>query len=85
MDDLSFERLQYYLARVQGIAASSEDLGLKRARSDGLITDLLRELAQRLSEDDRIMVLAVVRKHEQLWSVSSGVHVQEPCSERCRK
>jgi ParB-like chromosome segregation protein Spo0J len=71
MKSLSYERLYYYLARLDELRESHEDIGLRRARADGLITDLLRELAQLLPEDDRILVLAIVGKHDRLWSVSS--------------
>jgi hypothetical protein len=84
MNSLSFERLYYYLACLDTLRESREDIGLRRARADGLMTDLLRELAHGLPEDERILVLAIVGKHEKLWVVSSA-RSMDGRPERCRK
>lgn len=72
MKSVSLERLWLYLERLDELRWSHEDIGLRRARADGLITDLLREVADVLSEDERILVLAAVGKHDRLWSASSS-------------
>jgi hypothetical protein len=52
-DDQWRRLLRRYLARFHELVGSEEDMGMKRARSDGELTMLLAELALRLSPDER--------------------------------
>jgi hypothetical protein len=64
--------LRRYLARFYELATNEEEMGAKRARSDGQLTMLLEEIALRLPPDEQELVQEMIAVHNALWQPSQA-------------
>jgi hypothetical protein len=64
--------LRRYLARFHELASNEQDMGIKRARSDGQLTMLLEEIALRLPPDEQELVQEMLVIHDALWQPSQA-------------
>lgn len=64
--------LQRYLAHWYELAANEEEMGTKRARSDGQLTMLVEEIALRLPPDEQELVQEMLTVHDALWQPSQA-------------
>jgi len=64
--------LRRYLARWYELAANGEEMGAKRARSDGQLTMLLEEIALRFPPDEQELVQEMLTVHDALWQPSQA-------------
>ncbi len=62
--------LDRYLTRFYELAQSQEEIGIRRARSDGQLTMLLAEIALRLSPEERELIQRMILVHDTLWEPS---------------
>ena len=76
MSEQRMKMLRRYRVHFQEIVASREDIGMRRARSDGQITMLLSELALLLPVDEWDLVQEMIRLHNALWEVSPAALAQ---------
>jgi hypothetical protein len=64
--------LRRYLARWYELAANEEEMGSKRARSDGQLTMLLEEMALRFPPDEQVLMQEMLAVHNALWQPSQA-------------
>ena len=67
---LSMEVLERFQHRYRALVASHEEMGMKRARADGLLSLLVEEMGRALPEEQRPLLEEIITLHESLWSSS---------------
>src|SRR6266702_7468461 len=70
MGTLHIERLERFQQRYRALVASHEEMGMKRARADGLLSLLVEEMGRALPEAQRPLLEEIITLHESLWSSS---------------
>jgi hypothetical protein len=70
MHRLRMEMLERFNGRYRALVASYEEMGMKRARTDGLLSLLVGEMGEALGEEQRQMLEEIITFHESLWSSS---------------
>ena len=71
MGTLDMERLERFQQRYRALVASHEEMGMKRARADGLLSLLVEEMGETLPEGQRQLLEEIITLHESLWSTWS--------------
>jgi len=64
------EMLERFNGRYWALVASHEDIGMKRARADGLLSLLVEEMGEALPEEQRQLLEEIITLHESLWPSS---------------
>src|SRR2546422_114349 len=70
MGTLDMEVLERFQHRYRVLVASHEEMGMKRARADGLLSLLVEEIGEALPEEQRQRLEEIITLHESLWSSS---------------
>jgi len=70
MGMLHMEVLERFQQRYRALVASHGEIGMKRARADGLLSLLVEEMGRALPEGQRQLLEEVITLHESLWSSS---------------
>ena len=68
MGTLHMEKLERFQHRYRALVASHEEMGMKRARADGLLSLLVEEIGEALPEEQRQRLEEIITLHESLWS-----------------
>ncbi len=82
MHRLRMEMLERFNGRYRALVASHEEMGMKRARTGGLLSLLVGEMGEALGEEQRQMLEEIITFHESLWSsspVPRGRKVLDDC------
>jgi len=70
MKPLHRELLERFHQRYRTLVASHEEMGMKRARADGLLSLLVEEMGKALPEEQKQLLEEIITLHESLWSSS---------------
>lgn len=82
MKPLYMKMLERFTRSYQALVSSSEEIGMKRVRADGLLSLLVEEMGETLPEEARQLLEEIIALHESLWSsslVPRGCQVVEDC------
>ena len=70
MHRLRMEMLERFNGRYRTLVASHAEMGMKRARADGLLLLLVEEMGEALTEEQRQLLEEIITLHESLRSSS---------------
>src|SRR6266704_2218096 len=70
MGMLHMEMLERFQQRYRALVASHEEMSMKWARADGLLSLLVEEIGEALPEEQRQRLEEIIMLHESLWSSS---------------